>query len=116
MKRLILAIMVLFIANSAWCFDEIRQYSSLCEKREYAELKDMDESELIEAIRNNQIYAAELIKPDRTNNPEQGYKNGVKSLQCLAINSDYVKQLKKRYKYNDNKIKKLVKKIESEGK
>lgn len=101
---ILLALIVVTLVTPAW---------SLCEKREYAELMDMDEKELIEAIKENVARAKVLIQPGRTNNPEQGIENGTQALQCLAICNDYNRQLKKRYKYSDKKLKQLNNKLDS---
>lgn len=106
-KAILLAMVIVITASVAW---------SACNKREYAELKDMDENELIEAIRENKNTAYNLLNFQNSIEPEKSLRDSKTALWCIKISDDYYRQLKKRYKYNQNKIDKLNNKLEAESK
>lgn len=92
MKILILATLLLFPVIVAPACAELGNF---CAEREYAEIQDMNKSELLKAFEEDASKVMDLMGTD---------VNHVQWNKCKRNIDNYKRQLKKRFKYKDDKL------------
>ncbi len=84
---------LLFASQPSYC---------TCDKIEYAELKDMNKSELISLYKSNDIKYIEVVKQSKYQDkfPEAD--------QCNALFDSIIRQMQRRFKMTNTEIKKAL--------